>query len=139
MNTPTPLVSVILPAYNVEPYLVETLQSLAKQSLKDLEVIIVEDGSTDGTRQIVEKAEQNSEVRVIYHNGNRGVATARNTGISVAKGQYIAFIDGDDLAHPDMYLRMVTAAREQRAEIVTCGYSTFRGTATPFPHLTDCL
>lgn len=133
MNSRNPLVSVILPAYNVAPYISETLRSLTEQSLNELEVIIVEDGSTDGTRKIVQKAEEIPNVRVIYHQGNQGLAAARNTGIAAAKARYIAFIDGDDLAQPDMYLRMVTAAQEERAEIVTCGYSTFKGAETPTP------
>lgn len=130
MNAGKPLVSVILPVYNVEPYLQETLDCLLRQSLTDLEVIIVEDGSTDGSRGIVEQAERDGHtaphIRAIYHPTNQGVAAARNTGVKAAQGKYIAFVDGDDLPRLDMYGKMVAAAQEQDVDIVTCGYSRFR-------------
>lgn len=133
MNAANPLVSVILPAYNVEKYLPETIASLQEQSLESMEIVIVEDGSTDGTKQIVEKAAEIPNVRAIYHEGNKGVAAARNTGIAAARGEFIAFVDGDDVTLPDMYLKMVTKAQEEKAEVVTCGYSTFKGDDDPAP------
>jgi glycosyltransferase involved in cell wall biosynthesis len=89
-----PLVSVIIPTYNRASILNETIQSVLQQTYRELEVIIIDDGSTDNTRQI---AEQFSDKRIFYlYKENRGLASARNEGIQKAKGEYIAFIDSDD-------------------------------------------
>ncbi len=126
MSVDNPLVSVILPVYNVKQYLPETLECVLNQTLSDLEVIIVDDGSTDGTTEIVRDAERYSQVKTIYHPENRGVAAARNAAVDAAQGRYLAFVDGDDLPHEDMYRSMAAAAESQEAEIVTCGHSRFR-------------
>lgn len=119
------MISVIVPAYNVQAYLRDALDSLLAQTLESLEIIVVEDGSTDSTRSIVEEYERNSKVRTVYHGGNRGLSAARNTGIRAARGRYIGFLDGDDIADPLMYESMVGAAELHQADVVTCGYSTF--------------
>ena len=133
MTTSEPVASVIIAAYNVDEYLQQAIDSVLNQSLSDFELIIVDDGSTDGTWGIIESMAADSRVRAISHGTNRGAPTARNSGLDSAKGTYVAFLDGDDVLHPDMLLHMVTAAQHHDVEIVTCGYSTFRGDAEPDP------
>ena len=93
--------TIIIPVYNVERYLPMCLESIVQQHLSDYEVIMVDDGSTDGSGAICDEfAEHYPEFRVI-HNGNGGVAAARNRGIEEAKGEYILFLDSDDFLVPD--------------------------------------
>lgn len=111
-------VSVIVPAYNVENYLTETLKSLAEQTLEDFEVIIVNDGSTDGTADIINSfCEQYPFMRSIYQE-NGGVSAARNKGIASAEGKYIAFLDGDDLFAPDTLENFYVTAEENNSDLV---------------------
>lgn len=111
-------VSVIVPAYNVESYLSETLKSLAEQTLEDFEVIIVNDGSTDGTADIINYfCEQYPYMRSIYQD-NSGVSAARNKGIASAEGEYIAFLDGDDLFAPDTLENFYVTAEENNSDLV---------------------
>ena len=87
-------VSVIVPVYNVEKYLKQCLDSIVDQTLEDLEIVLVDDGSVDSSGTICDEyAKQDSRVHVI-HQENKGVSAARNAGISLAKGEYISFIDG---------------------------------------------
>lgn len=99
MNTATnPTVSVIIPAYNAAPWIAETIDSVLNQTFQDFEVIVVDDGSTDGTTEIVKNYK--SQVQYLYKN-NGGVGSARNTGIRAARGRYIACVDADDLWLPE--------------------------------------
>ncbi len=93
----TPLVSVIVPVYNGERFLAQTLLSLIEQQYRPLDLIVIDDGSTDGTAEI---ARSFPDVRY-FHQPNQGVATARNTGLRAARGEYIAFLDADDLWQPN--------------------------------------
>lgn len=95
-------VSVVLPLFNSEAYIAETIASVLKQTYSDWELIIVDDVSDDGSVQIVERfAENDARIKLIRLSGNSGAATARNTAISEAKGRYIAFLDSDDLWSPN--------------------------------------
>ena len=99
MNTATnPTVSVIIPAYNAAPWIAETIDSVLNQTFKDFEVIVVDDGSTDATAEVV--ASYKPQVQYLYKN-NGGPSSARNTGICAACGRYIAFLDADDLWLPE--------------------------------------
>jgi len=100
-----PLVSVIIPAYNAEKYLAETLESALAQTLQEIEIIVIDDGSKDGTAQIAQKF---PTVRYVYQ-ANAGVSSARNHAASLAKGEFIAFLDSDDLWHPDKLRQQVEA------------------------------
>ena len=91
-----PLVSVIIPAYNAESYILETLFSVYKQSLNEFEIIVVNDGSTDSTRAIVEDQARKHPFLSLVNKDNSGVADSRNVGIQMAKGNYIALLDSDD-------------------------------------------
>src|SRR5690625_3067146 len=93
-----PLVSVVIPAYNCEKWITKTIESVNKQSYKNIEIIIVNDGSTDKTKQILETFKDQQNLNV-YHIENSGPAKARNLGVSKSSGKLIAFLDSDDLWH----------------------------------------
>lgn len=106
-HTADPILSVIVPVYNVEHYVAETLDSVLNQTLRELEIIVVDDGSTDSSGEIVnEYATKDSRIRVITKS-NAGLGSARNTGIAVAKGKYLTFLDSDDTLPPSAYEDMV--------------------------------
>lgn len=113
-------VSIVIPVYNSEAYLAETLESVAAQTYTDIEVILVDDGSTDKSGQICEEmAERDARFRY-YRVENGGPSTARNIGISYATGEYIGFCDSDDLIDPGMYQTMVAYMEQHSADIVFC-------------------
>ncbi len=102
-----PLISVVTPAYNVEPYISETISSVLAQTFTNFEYLIINDGSTDNTLAIANSfAAQDSRVRVISQT-NRGGSGARNTGVKDSQGEYISFIDGDDIWHPTKLMRQL--------------------------------
>lgn len=111
-----PLVSVIVPVYNGEPYITETLESAMLQTYRNLEIIVVDDGSTDSTRRVVaECAARDPRIRIV-HQANGGVARARNTGLAAARGEFVATLDGDDLWDPVKIDRQVARIREAGEE-----------------------
>ncbi|MGG1419041.1 glycosyltransferase family 2 protein [Bacillus subtilis] len=111
-------VSVVIPVYNGEKYLRECLDSVLGQTLKNIEVLIVDDGSTDSTRNILKCYEAVDErVKPIYQ-ANQGPATARNNALKQARGEYVAFIDADDWVDRETYATMYEVARENKADIV---------------------
>lgn len=116
------LVSVIIPAYNIGDYVGRCLDSIISQTYKNLEIIVVDDGSRDHTGEILDNyAKKDRRIKVI-HKENGGVSSARNKGIEVAEGDYIGFIDGDDLIEPEMYKILVDLLEEENADIAHCGY-----------------
>ena len=116
------LVSVIIPAYNIEDYIGRCLDSIISQTYKNLEIIVVDDGSRDHTGEILDNyAKKDRRIKVI-HKENGGVSSARNKGIEVAEGDYIGFIDGDDFIEPEMYKILVDLLEEENADIAHCGY-----------------
>lgn len=116
------LISVIIPAYNVEKYISKCIESVIGQSHKDLELIIVDDGSTDGTGNIIDEyALRDARVRVI-HKDNAGVAEARNTALDAVSGSMIAFADADDYMEPDMLKHLYDQMTRNKADMVSCGY-----------------
>ena len=116
------LVSVIIPAYNIEDYIGRCLDSIISQTYKNLEIIVVDDGSRDHTGEILDNyAKKDRRIKVI-HKENGGVSSARNKGIEAAEGDYIGFIDGDDLIEPEMYKTLVDLLEEENADIAHCGY-----------------
>ena len=115
------LVSVIIPVYNVEKYLDKCLTSVIHQTYRELEILLIDDGSPDRSGEICEEyARQDSRIRVI-HQANQGISGARNTGLDAASGEYIQFVDSDDWMDADMVERLVTAAAEKNYDIVLCG------------------
>ena len=117
-----PMISIIIPAYNIESYLPATLDSVLSQVYDNIEVIVVDDGSTDGTGKILDcYAGVDGRVKAI-HKENGGVTSARLRGVAEAKGEWIGFVDGDDLIEPNMYQRLLENAMKYNADISHCGY-----------------
>lgn len=112
--------SVIVPVYNVEKYLEKCLDSLANQTLKEMEVIIVNDGSPDNSQAIIDKYVHKYSNFHGYIKPNGGLSSARNYGIKYAKGEYIAFLDSDDYVTLDMYLKMYEKAISNDFDMVVC-------------------
>lgn len=119
-----PLVSIVVPVYNAESFIRPTLDTICKQSHHNLEIILVNDGSSDGTAPVLDEyATRDARIRVI-HKGNQGAAAARNDGLDVATGEFVIVLDSDDLFDPDMVKIMVERALEQQVDIVLCNAST---------------
>lgn len=120
-----PLVSVVIPVYNVAPYLREALDSAIHQSYRHLEMIVVDDGSTDGSGKICDEYKTDSRVQII-HQENQGLSAARNAGLDRMTGEYVVFLDTDDAFHPDFVKQMVGVAVQERLDIVVCRYAVLR-------------
>lgn len=118
-------VSVIIPVYNTEEYLDQCLDSVTKQSLKDIEIICVDDGSTDGSRAIMDKYANNSDCLTILTTERRGPGFARNLALRRAAGEYIAFIDSDDYICQDMLENMYSTAVKYNSDLVMCTIKRF--------------
>ncbi|MDR1554903.1 MAG: glycosyltransferase family 2 protein [Campylobacteraceae bacterium] len=117
-----PLVSVIVPVYNVEKYLRKCLDSIINQTYKNLEIILVDDGSPDNCGKICDEcALKDKRVKVI-HKTNGGQSSARNMGLDIAKGEYIAFVDSDDWIDEGMYEELVCIAQKETTDIVISGF-----------------
>lgn len=115
-----PKISVIIPVYNVETYLRSCIDSILAQTLRDLEVLLIDDGSTDSSGAICDfYAGKDSRVKTV-HTKNAGAASARNKGLSLATGSFVAFVDSDDWIDPDMYETMAKAAEERACDLVIC-------------------
>lgn len=120
-----PLISVIVPVYNREKYIEKCIRSITEQSYRNLEIIIVNDGSTDGSLEIINSfADSDSRIRVI-DKPNGGVSSARNAGLKEAKGEFIGFVDGDDYIEDDMYLTLINAVNEG-VDIAACRFYYFK-------------
>lgn len=127
---PDKLVSIIVPVYNVEDYLARSVDSVLSQTYNNLEIILVDDGSTDMSGAMCDSfAEQDNRIRVI-HKKNGGLSDARNAGIEIAAGDYIGYVDSDDWIEPDMFELMVTNCEKYGAEVAACRYSRVYGDYT---------
>lgn len=119
-----PKVSIILPIYNVEKYLDRCMDSLLNQTLKDIEIIMVDDGSPDNCPQMCDEyAKKDSRVKVV-HKKNGGLGFARNSGLDIANGEYVAFVDSDDYVGFDMYKTLYDRAEADKCDAVFCGFRT---------------
>ncbi|EOU1488039.1 glycosyltransferase [Clostridium perfringens] len=118
--------SIIIPVYNSEEYLDDCLKSVINQTVNSKEVIIVNDGSTDSSKEIIKKYSDNYEFIKVITKKNQGVSIARNDALKIAKGEYIAFVDSDDIIYENMFDEMVTLAKKNCADIVECDYQRFR-------------
>lgn len=114
------MISIIVPVYNVEPYLRKCLDSILGQTHRDLEILIIDDGSTDGSGKICDEYRYDERVRV-FHTENRGLSAARNLGLDSASGDWIGFVDSDDWIEPDMYEVLIRKGEETGADVVECG------------------
>jgi glycosyltransferase involved in cell wall biosynthesis len=118
-----PDVSLIVVAWNVAPYIAQALNSAAQQDLPGLEIIVVENNSTDGTRHIIEGYAHYKNFHCVYNDSNVGLGPARNQGMQLATGEYVAFLDGDDWLEPDAIRLSYEAARKNKSEIVYFGWN----------------
>jgi len=115
-------ISVIVPAFNVQDYVNKCIQSILNQSYTNMEIIIINDGSTDDTLSLIKNFEYDTRVKVI-NQANAGVSAARNAGIDAATGDYLAFVDSDDYIEPDMYEKLVDAVIQNNADMAVCNYN----------------
>ena len=115
-------ISVVVPVYNCEEYISECIESILGQTYKNIELILVDDGSKDKSGEICDNfAAQETRIKVV-HTENRGVSAARNLGISLANGDYIAFSDSDDTMRPDMLEFLLSIIKEHGTDVAVCGY-----------------
>lgn len=115
-------ISIIIPVYNTEKYLKRCIDSIISQQNVTMEIILVDDGSTDTSPQICDEYTDKCENILVLHIANSGPATAKNEGMRIARGDYIALTDSDDAMKPDMLGEMLRAAHEHKADIVCCNY-----------------
>jgi len=115
-----PVISIIVPVYNVEAYLKNSIGTILRQSFRDFELLLIDDGSTDDSFNICEKYEAMDERVHVYHQINQGVSVARNYGLQQAKGDYVLFVDSDDYIHEQMLEQLYALAQTTEAEVVVC-------------------
>lgn len=120
-----PKISVIVPVYNTELYIDDCLNSIIGQSFSDLEIIVVNDGSTDKSLELIEAFARKDKRIKVLNQENKGGAAARNAGVKAAVGEYIAFVDSDDTIHPDTYKISYEKAKETNADILMFGETKF--------------
>jgi len=114
-------ISVIIPIYNAEKYLKQTLDCICSQTYKNLEIVCVLDCPTDNSTEIAKEiSKEDNRIKLIEHSKNRGLPAARNSGVENATGEYIHFMDADDLLNPDFYEMMISAAEEANADVSAC-------------------
>ena len=127
-----PKVSVIIPVYNVEQYVEKSIQSVLNQSMKDIEIILVNDGSTDKSGEICDRYGQKEERIIVIHKENGGLSSARNVGVKAASGDYIGFIDSDDYIESVMYETLYQMAERDSADVAVCGvYDVYKNGKVP--------
>ncbi len=123
-------VSIVVPVYKVEPYLKRCVESLRSQSLRNIEIILVDDGSPDGCPALCDSyAQQDERIRVV-HKQNGGLSSARNAGLRLATGSYVGFVDADDDVEPDMYEKLYALALREQVDMVMCDYLRILGNGT---------
>ncbi len=116
-----PLVTIIVPVYNVEKYLDKCIESIIKQTYSNLEILLVDDGSTDSCYQKCEKWKEKDGRIIVVHKKNAGLGFARNTGLELASGEFVMYIDSDDYISSNMVERLLTVAKETESDTVYCG------------------
>lgn len=116
------MISVIVPIYNVKPYLMQCIESICNQTYRDLEIVLVDDGSSDGSSLICDQYQRIDDRIVVLHKENEGLVNARKSGLQISQGEYIAYVDGDDWIEPEMFEKLYDAMTENNADIVLCGH-----------------
>ncbi len=122
----TPMISVIIPVYRVEKYLERCVKSVLCQSYSNIEIILVDDGSPDQCPELCDKFAENDDRIKVIHKENAGLSSARNVGLDLCSGEYIAFVDSDDYVHPQFIEVLYKAISEHEADVAVCGYSVTR-------------
>lgn len=124
------LISIIIPAYNVDKYIEQCLNSVINQTYKNLEIIVINDGSTDNTQQIIDRFSEIDRRIKIVHKENTGVSDTRNLGLEMASGEYIGFIDSDDEIKSEMYQTLLSHLINNDADIAHCGFELISKTCS---------
>ncbi len=127
-----PEISVIVPVYKVEKYIRKCVDSILNQTMDDIEIILVDDGSPDNCSEIIDQIKESDERIVVIHQENRGLGGARNTGIAKSRGKYIAFVDSDDWVSADFCESMYKKAKETQADLVLIGETLFHDESKEF-------
>ena len=122
-------ISVIIPVYNTELYLRRCLESVINQTYTNLQIIIIDDGSTDNSLKICTEYAQNDNRLIVYSQNNSGVSAARNKGLDMATGDYIAFVDSDDFIENDMFAKLLNTMVNNEADIIVCGIKFYSETS----------
>ena len=120
------LVSIIVPAYNIKQYIAKCIDSIVSQTYKNLEIIIINDGSSDKTGDIITKKAKKDKRIKYFIQKNIGLSASRNKGIKKAKGKYIAFVDGDDLIGEEYIEKLVSSIEKEESDIAVCSFNTIR-------------
>ncbi|MBR0430856.1 glycosyltransferase [Candidatus Saccharibacteria bacterium] len=122
MKENLPVITIIVPVHNTKKYLKRCIESILSQTYQNLEIILIDDGSTDGSEQLVEAyAKSHKQIKAI-HQENQGLSSARNSGLQAANGKYISFVDSDDCVEPDMINRLFCTLVESQADITVCSF-----------------
>lgn len=132
-----PLISVIVPVYNVKDYLAECIESILLQTLKDFELILIDDGSTDNSGEICDEYEKREHRIKVLHKKNGGLSSARNAGIDIAKGKYICFIDSDDYVKNTYLEYLYELVKSQKCQIAVCSIIRFDVVHGTFSSIND--
>lgn len=119
------IISVIIPVYNVERYLSRCIESVINQTYRDLEIILIDDGSTDSSGTICDDYAQKDSRIIVIHQKNRGLSAARNSGLDIAKGEYIGFVDSDDFISLNFYKILYDALNETNSDLSFCKVEKF--------------
>lgn len=119
------MISIIIPIYNVEKYLPKCIDSLINQTYRNIEIILVVDGSPDNCSQICKQYAKMDNRIIVINQDNAGVSAARNAGLNVAQGEFIGFVDPDDWVEPEMYEGMLKAIQEKKSDLAICGYNYY--------------
>lgn len=132
-----PLISIVVPVYNVEKYLSRCINSIRRQTIKDIEIILVDDGSPDDCPQMCDEfAKEDARIRVI-HKKNGGLSSARNAGLAIAKGEYVGFVDADDSIEHDMYEKLTEVIQSENVDFVMADYTRVLSDGTTYLKTVD--
>lgn len=119
-----PLISIVMPAYNAERFVEQAVRSVMQQTVTEWELLVLDDGSKDGTKQILQRlAQEDDRIRFLPNAHNMGVAKTRNRGFDLCRGQYIALLDSDDLWHPDKLEKQLALLQQEDADLVYTSYA----------------
>lgn len=120
------LISIIVPVYNVVEYLDDCVGSLCNQEYRNVEIILVDDGSTDGCSEKCDAWKDEDKRIIVIHKENGGISSARNVGLEIARGEYISFIDSDDMVEKNIYSRLLATMEEKKCDIACCSYKCIK-------------
>lgn len=132
-NSKQPLISIIVCVYNTEKYIAKCLKSICAQTYANIEIIVVNDGSTDKTAMIINEWQEKDERIVLVQQENKGLAVARNVGLDISRGEYIGFVDADDYIEKDMFQILYDAILQSDCMLSMCAYRIMDANGKLFP------